>query len=323
VGSSSTPLVPFAGRRRQALQAALLEWYRAGARPLRIRSTRQPWPVLVAEVMAQQTQVARVDEAWVAFLARFPTPQALADASPAEALRAWSGLGYNRRAVNLQRAARDIVAAHGGVVPTLVEELEALPGVGPYTARAVAAIAHGDRVAAVDTNVRRVLCRLLGRPLAAQQLQAVADGLVPAADPATWTHASMELGATVCRAARPRCDVCPVRRWCASADGLGLPGATDPARPGGSAGSKARARRPSHAAHGPTDRPAFERTTRWLRGRIVAHLRQADEGAWVDLPDRIGSHGPQQVAAAAHALRRDGLLESRADGAVRLPSTSP
>lgn len=318
----AAPLVPFSARRRRALQAALLDWYRAGARPLRIRSTRQPWPVFVAEIMAQQTQVARVDEAWAGFLARFPTPQALAEASPAEVLRAWSGLGYNRRAVNLQHAARHIVAAHGGRVPTDVEALEALPGVGPYTARAVAAIAHGQRVAAVDTNVRRVLCRLLGRPLAARELQDLADSLVPAADPVTWTHASMELGATVCRPARPRCEVCPVHRWCASADELGRPGVLDPALPRTSAGPAARPRRSSEAAPAPR-RPPFEQTTRWLRGRIVAHLRDADADAWVDLPDHIGSHGPEQVAAAARALRGDGLLEEHADGSVRLPSTSP
>jgi A/G-specific adenine glycosylase len=300
-------------RHRRSFQESLLAWYRENARPLRIRSTRQPWPVLVAEVMAQQTQIARVDDAWAAFLERFPTPQALAEASPADALRAWSGLGYNRRAVYLQRAAGAIVAAHDGRVPGRVEQLEELPGVGPYTARAVAALAFAQPVAAVDTNVRRVISRLAGQVLTARQTQATADQLVPRHDPATWTHASMELGATVCRSRGPACDVCPVSRWCASAgrrDGVGARARVAP-------DSGMPPRRPAPGG------PAFEHTTRWLRGRIVAQLRALEDGAWARLPDAIGAHGPDQIAAATAALQLDGLLESRADGSVRLPSLAP
>lgn len=299
--------------RRRPFQASLLAWYREHARPLRIRSTRQPWPVLVAEVMAQQTQIARVDDAWAGFLERFPTPRALAEASPADVLRAWSGLGYNRRAVNLQRAAGVIVAEHGGQVPGRVEQLEELPGVGPYTARAVAALAFAQPVAAVDTNVRRVISRLAGQTLTATQLQATADQLVPRDDPATWTHASMELGATLCRSRAPACDACPVSRWCASAGR------------GGGVAARVRAAPDSGM---PPHRPApgslaFEHTTRWLRGRIVAQLRALEDGAWARLPDAIGAHGPDQIAAATAALQLDGLLELRADGSVRLPSFAP
>jgi A/G-specific adenine glycosylase len=285
---------------------------------LRIRATREPWPVLVAEVMAQQTQIARVDEAWAAFLERFPTPLALARASAADVLRAWSGLGYNRRAINLQRAARVIVAEHGGRVPDSVEQLEALPGIGPYTSRAIAALAFARPVAPVDTNVRRVIGRLVGRPMTARELQSVADVLAGGGDPAAWAHASMELGATVCRAQRPACPVCPVRRWCASAD------ATDAARPTvanalpGSADGRV-ARHPSP----PPERLTFEQTTRWLRGRIVAHLRTVEEGAWVRLPESLGSHGPEQIAGATATLQREGLVELHADGSVRLPSGAP
>jgi len=135
----------------------VLGWYGSRARPLGIRTTREPWAILVSEVMAQQTQIARVDEAWSVFMERYPTPRALAEASTAEVLRAWSGLGYNRRAVNLRRAAAAIETEHAGRVPDDIEALEALPGVGPYTARAVVAIAFGQPVAAVDTNVRRVV----------------------------------------------------------------------------------------------------------------------------------------------------------------------
>jgi A/G-specific adenine glycosylase len=311
-------------RHRRPFQASLLAWYRENARPLRIRSTRQPWPVLVAEVMAQQTQIARVDDAWAGFLERFPTPRALAEASPADVLRAWSGLGYNRRAVNLQRAAGVIVAAHDGRVPGGVEQLEELPGVGPYTARAVAALAFAQPVAAVDTNVRRVISRLAGQVLSARQLQAAADQLVPVHDPATWTHASMELGATLCRSRDPACDVCPVSRWCASAGRHGGVGARarvaqnsemPPRRPAPGSGMPPRPPGPGG--------PAFEHTTRWLRGRIVAQLRALEDGAWTRLPDTIGAHGPDQVAAATAALQLDGLLELRADGSVRLPSLLP
>jgi A/G-specific adenine glycosylase len=247
--------------------------------------------------MAQQTQIARVDAAWTAFMQRYPTPRALAAASTAEVLRAWAGLGYNRRARNLQRAAAAIEADHAGRVPESLEALEALPGVGPYTARAVAAIAFGQPVAAVDTNVRRVVTRVLGRPLGPRDLQAAADALVESDDPATWTHASMELGAVVCVARAPQCHACPVAGWCASAGRVLTPERRMSAR----------------------ELP-FERTNRWLRGRIIERLRALDDKAWAVLPTAIGEHDEAAVEAAVAALQRDGLLERRPDGAVRLPS---
>lgn len=285
------------GARLRRLREVLLAWYRPRARPLRIRTTREPWAILVSEVMAQQTQIARVDEAWAVFIARYPTPRALAGVSTAEVLRAWAGLGYNRRAINLQRAASAIEHEHGGRVPTDVAALEALPGVGPYTARAVAAIAFGQPVAAVDTNVRRVVTRVLGRELPPRALQAEADAWVDAADPATWTHATMELGATVCVARRPRCETCPLVALCASA------GRVEATTPRATAGSV-----------------PFERSTRWLRGRIIARLRALDDGAWQQLPSSIGEHDEAAVTAAVVALEREGMLERRPDGAVRLPS---
>ncbi len=290
----SDPLVDDTLRR---FQQAVLEWYRPRARPLRIRSTREPWAILVSEVMAQQTQISRVDQAWVGFMQRYPTPGTLAGAPTADVLRAWAGLGYNRRALNLQRAAAVIEAEHDGHVPSSIAQLEALPGVGPYTARAVAAIAFGQPHAAVDTNVRRVVERVLGETLAPRRLQAQADALVETTDPATWTHAAMELGATVCIARDPRCPACPVARWCASA------GRVPPS-----------ARRPGPAG------PAFEQTTRWLRGRIIERLRALEADAWTELPASIGAHGPAEVEAAVSALQREGLLERRPDGAMRLPS---
>lgn len=284
------------GTRRRRFQGALLEWHGARARPLRIRSTTDPWAILVAEVMAQQTQIARVDEAWSGFMRRFPAARDLAVASTADVLRAWSGLGYNRRAVNLQRTAQVIDLKHAGRVPREIDVLQSLPGIGPYTARAIAATAFGQPVAPVDTNVRRVVSRVVGRTMTPRQLQAAADDLVYRPDPAAWTHASMDLGATVCRS-RPRCGECPVNRWCASAFAV----VQVPTR--------------VEAAEVP-----FERTNRWLRGRIVARLRTLDADAWVRLPATIGSHDQSAVMAAAEGLERDGLLQRRPDGSVRLPS---
>ena len=291
-------LGPLRAGRRRRFQSALLRWYGPRSRPLRIRSTTDPWAVLVAEVMAQQTQIARVDVAWVGFMARYPSARDVAVAPTADVLRAWAGLGYNRRAVNLQRAARVIEAEHGGRVPRDIEALQSLPGIGPYTSRAVAATAFGEPVAPVDTNVRRVVSRVVGRPLTPGQLQAAADALVDHDDPATWTHASMDLGATICRARRPLCDDCPVSRWCASAG---------------------RVQTPERLARGAVTIP-FEQTTRWLRGRIIERLRDLDKDAWSQLPDAIGSHEATQIRTAVVGLERDGLLQRRADGAVRLPS---
>jgi A/G-specific adenine glycosylase len=252
---------------------------------------------MVAEVMAQQTQIARVDAAWVAFMHQFPTVRDLAIASTADVLRAWSGLGYNRRAVNLQRAAQVITSEHGGQVPRRIADLESLPGIGPYTARAIAATAYGQPVSPVDTNIRRVVSRVLGTTMTPTQLQSAADDLVYRPDPARWTHASMDLGATVCRARRPLCEACPVSRWCASA--------FEPV---------------GRTRTGEAQIP-FERTSRWLRGRIVERLRGLEGGAWGRLPASIGSHDEAAIGIAIDGLERDGLLQRRPDGSVRLPSS--
>ena len=166
----------------EELREAILTWYGARGRTLPFRETTDPYAILVSEAMAQQTQAARAGEAWTRFMATFPTVQTLADAPPADVLRAWQGLGYNRRAINLQRAARVIVDEHHGQVPSDLRALEALPGVGPYTARAVAALAFGLPVGAVDTNVRRVLGRIVAGDvglLDVKSMQQVADEAVP------------------------------------------------------------------------------------------------------------------------------------------------
>jgi A/G-specific adenine glycosylase len=298
-----------------ALCDAVLGWYDATGRTLAFRATRDPYSVLVSELMAQQTQAARAAAAWQVWMARFPTIEVLAAAPVSEVVRAWAGLGYNRRAIQLHRAARVIVAEHGGRVPGSVEALVALPGVGPYTARAVAAIAFGLPVGAVDTNVRRVLTRITAGAdgsLAPRALQALADTVVPADRAGDWTHALMDLGAGPCRARDPRCDDCPASPWCRFAASRPSIGATShrpldrAARPG--------SRRPP---------PAFPSTTRWLRGRIIARARDAADGTWVTYREPIGAHAPHAVRDAVAALASEGLLEAREtpDGIdARLPT---
>ena len=274
----------------------ILAWYGATGRTLAFRATRDPYAILVSELMAQQTQAERAAEAWTAWMARFPTVESLAEAPTADVLRAWAGLGYNRRAVYLQRAARVIVDRHGGRVPAAISELEALPGVGSYTARAVAAIAFGVPVGAVDTNVRRVLGRIAaGGPeaVAAGELQALADATVPLERAGDWTHAVMDVGARLCAPRRPRCPECPALAWCRYAAGERPVGvAVQPGRPS----------------------PPFPGTTRWLRGRIVDRALAAPEGSWTVFAESMGTHDARAVREALASLAADGLLEVR-DGA--------
>ena len=187
-----------------AMQTALLEWFGRSARDLPWRTTRDPYAILVSEVMLQQTQVARVLERYEPWLERWPTPAALAGAPAADVLRAWSGLGYNRRALSLQNAARRIVEL--GEFPRDIAGLERLPGVGPYTARAIACFAFGAEVTALDTNVRRVLERSLG----------TTDVAPPAGSAWDWNQALFDLGAQICLARVPRCGRCPLAASCPS-----------------------------------------------------------------------------------------------------------
>ena len=260
-----------------ALRDALLRWYARARRDLPWRRTTDPYAILVSEVMLQQTQVARVVPRYLEWLERWPAAPALAAASRAEVLGAWVGLGYNRRALALHAAAT-AVARDGWP-----DDLRTLPGVGPYTAAAVGSFAFGAQVAAVDTNARRVAERLgRGTP----------DALLPAGRAAEWNQATMELGATVCTARAPRCDVCPVAAWCAAA---GQPAAVPAGRSGRAGGRRAGER--------------FEDTNRWVRGRVVAALA-AGEGLPADI-------APERLERAVAGLVRDGLLR-RVDGGFSL-----
>jgi A/G-specific adenine glycosylase len=282
---------PFLPTVPEGLREAILAWYDARGRSLPFRGTTDPYAVLVSEVMAQQTQISRVAPAWTAFMTAFPTLAVLAAASPADVLRAWRGMGYNRRALKLWRAARVVVEEHSGRLPSDVAALERLPGIGPYTARAVAAIAFGSPVGAVDTNVRRVLGRAIGGAIdafSASELQRVADAAVPADRPADWTHALMDVGATFCRTTKPLCGECPALAFCRYA-----------------AASPAAAR----VGRGSGPAPRFTATSRWLRGRILDRLREVEGAGWVVIEAPIGGHDRAAVVAALEHLATEGLLE--------------
>jgi A/G-specific adenine glycosylase len=285
------------------LRDAVLRWYALNGRPLAFRRATDAYAILVSEVLAQQTQASRAADRWERFMTRFPTVEALAAATPADVLREWQGLGYDRRGLNLWRAAGIIVERHGGRVPREVQVLESLPGVGPYTARAVAALAYGAAVGAVDTNVRRVLGRVVAgdaATLSPRGMQAVADAAVPVDRPGPWTHALMDLGATRCRPRRPACDGCPARPWCRFAAIEGMD--AEPRRPG--------------AGRAPA--AAFRTTRRWLRGRVMDRLRAAPDDTWVTVEAPIGGHGRDAVDRAIDALAADGLVEVRHDRRARL-----
>ncbi len=205
----------------KAFQTRLLRWFRKNGRDLPWRRTRDPYKILVSEVMLQQTQVKRVREYYGRFLREYPTIQDLASANPARVRDAWDGLGYYARARNLRAAARTIVHRHGGRFPRQVEDVLALPGVGRYTAGAVLSFAYGEPAPTLDTNVRRVLGRIFvrrraSRPAAAERrLWSLAEAVIPAGEAWAFNQALMDFGATVCTARNPRCSVCPLRQLCA------------------------------------------------------------------------------------------------------------
>jgi len=273
------------------MQVVVLDWFAASGRALAFRRATDPWAILVSEVIAQQTQAARAAEAWTRFMAEFPTPAALAAASPAAAIRAWRGLGYNRRALALRAAAIDIVGKFDGAVPDDLDALMSLPGVGPYTARAVLVFAFGRPVAALDVNIRRVVGRaFLDAELPARKMQAAADALVPDDHAAVWTHALMDIGAAFCRPQDPRCGACPLRALCRYA------AASGPAAP-----------RPTAQPRRPAAR--FPATSRWLRGRILDRLRDAPDDSWTTFDAAIGEHDSTAVLASLARLSTEGMIE--------------
>lgn len=283
----------------------LLEWWAAERRDLPWRRTRDPWAVLVSELMLQQTQVARVVPRWLRFLERFPTPTACGEAGVGAVVEEWAGLGYNRRAVSLHRCAV-AVEHHGGSLPDDLDALMALPGIGPYTARAVLAFAFERDVAVVDTNVGRILARTSGEPLGARRAQSLADGLVPLGRGWAWNQAMLDLGATVCVSRSPACGRCPISASCAWH------------RVGGASPDPASG---SHAVSRPQSR--FEGSFRQGRARLLDAVRSgvpvradqwSDRCGWGDRPD-----GAIEADRAARSLIDDGLVAMDADEALVLP----
>jgi A/G-specific adenine glycosylase len=294
--------MPTAARspRVRRFRADLLAWYAATARPLPWRETTDPYRILVSEVMLQQTQVSRVEPLYRAFIDRYPTLVDLAAATAADVLTIWRGLGYNRRALHLQRAAQAVVERHGGVFPDDLDALRALPGVGDYTARAVLAFAFGRQVAPVDVNVARVLARGVARaPLSRAAAQELADAVLPAGQAREWSNAVMDLGAQLCTARRPRCADCPVAAACAWARA----GGEDPA-----ASTVVRAR----------PQAPFAGSDRFHRGRLVDALRAGPLGH-AELPQAARLDDGARLDGIVAGLVDDGLAEW-AEGALRLPN---
>lgn len=278
--------MPRVTARIKRIQQALREWFRANSRPLPWRDTRDPYRVLVSEIMLQQTQVDRVLPKYYAFLERFPTIEALAAAPTGDVIRAWAGLGYNRRALNLQRTAQSVLADHGGRFPEQPEELRRLPGIGPYTAGAVACFAFEQDVAFMDTNIRRVVGRVFvgpdggEQPWVERELLRLAEAAVPRGQGYEWNQAIMELGALVCTSSRPRCMICPLRAECK-------------AYATWRAADENVFRRQPVAARAPSAvaerRAPYLASNRFYRGRLVAVLGKLEPGAGL----RLSELGPR------------------------------
>lgn len=288
------------------VQTELALWFGRNARDLPWRrSGTSAWGVLLSEVMSQQTPVARVAPLWQRWMDRWPTPADVAGAPRAQILKEWANLGYPRRALRLHECAGVITAQYGGEVPSTVEELRALPGIGEYTAAAVVAFAFGRRSTVVDTNVRRVLARVVeGKALPSPSYSAVerrlAQSLVPHGDDeaALWAVSSMEFGALICTARAPQCGLCPVQKHCAWRL-AGYP-----------VDEHADARRPQRFEG--TDRQVRGKVMRYLRDNGFAQRRELD-GVWPDAA---------QLESCIVSLIVDGLIENDGD-VLHLPDAPP
>ena len=308
-----------------SLPDRLLAWFSTHARDLPWRRTRDPYHILVAETMLQQTQVDRVIPKYLAFLDAFPTLEDLAAAPTAEVIRYWAGLGYNRRAVNLQRSAQMIVEQYGATFPHEVVELRKLPGIGPYTAGAIACFAFEQEVVFLDTNIRRVLQRVLigpeqgTTPTQDRALLEQSAALLPPGQGWVWNQALIELGALVCRAANPTCWRCPLRNSCQTyAVRMAADQALVPIEPEG-------LKRVAEGRSTYRSAEPFVGSRRWYRGRLIAELRTLPPATTLSLEElgpriRDGFRADDRpwLDDLASALARDGLLVREGEQ-VRLP----
>jgi A/G-specific adenine glycosylase len=284
-----------------AFRGALVSWYEADHRSFPWRETTDPYPILVSEVMSQQTQLDRVVDAWEAFLDRWPTVEDLAAADRADVVGFWTdhSLGYNNRAKYLHEAARQVTEDHDGEFPETPAGLSELMGVGPYTANAVASFAFNEGDAVVDTNVKRVLYRALDVPDDDEAFERVANALLPEGNSRVWNNAVMELGGVAC-GKTPRCDAepCPWREWCSAYESGDF---TAPDVP---------------------EQPDFEGSRRQFRGRVVRALQSSGPLALDDLGPRVrvdyapgGEHGREWLRGLLSDLEDDGLVELEGTGA--------
>jgi A/G-specific adenine glycosylase len=288
------------------IQETLLEWYRLHARDLPWRHTRDPYRIMVSEIMLQQTQVDRVIPKYHAFLDAFPTVESLADAATSDVIRLWSGLGYNRRAVNLQRAAGAVVDEYNGEFPTNVERLKRLPGIGPYTAGAIACFAFEQDVGFLDTNIKRFLHRLFVGPevpveqRTQRQMQEIASAIVPEGYGWKWGQTLIEFGALQCTARKPACLTCPLQRHCTSFPDIQT--------------ALAELNRTGFRRK---KEETFEGSNRFFRGRLLRALQEfpsSDQG--IDLEtlgplvrDDYSTDHQAWMSTLVEGLQRDGLIE--------------
>ncbi|MGD9703244.1 MAG: A/G-specific adenine glycosylase [Acidimicrobiia bacterium] len=281
-----------AGSADGRLVGDVLAWGVPRLRDLPWRRTRDPWAIVVSEVMLQQTQVTRVEPRWAAFMAAYPTPADCARVPLGDVLRRWEGLGYPRRARNLHATATEVVARYDGQLPSDLDALLALPGIGAYTARAVRAFAFGLDAAIVDTNVARVLARTSGRRLTAKGVQRRADELAPTGEAWVWNQVMLDLGATVCVARSPRCGECPIAASCAWAR-TGCPEPDPAVGSAGVSGSQAR----------------FEGSDRQLRGTLLRAVVRGRLHEYVESADGDRARVERVLAG----LVADGLVVRRGE----------
>ena len=275
-------------------------WWDSEKRDLPWRISRDPWAILVSEFMLQQTQASRVVEKYKTFLKRFPNPTTCANSTPGKVIELWSGLGYNRRAINLHRAAKTIAEKHKGTVPDELSLLLDLPGIGDYTARAILAFSFEKDVAVVDVNVKRVLSRLEGRTLSMKEAQSIADQNLPTGEGWRWNQAMIEIGATICTARKTKCDKCPLKETCTWTKNQA---ATDPAI---SVKSK--------------KLETFEGSDRQGRGKLISALRN-EPIMEKDVPLIFGwPNDHRRCKRVLKKLEKDGLIVIADSGKISLPN---
>ena len=314
----------------ESIQTQLLDWFSNDGRDLPWRRTRDPYRILVSEVMLQQTQVDRVLPKYHAFLEQFPTLEVLADASTADVIRAWAGLGYNRRAVNMQRTVRVVRDEFGGKFPRDVATLRSLPGIGPYTAGAIACFAFEQDVAFMDTNIRRVVQRLFIGPTAGEvterQLQQVSEQVVPANQGWSWNQAIMELGALICTANNPACWRCPMQQFCRDYEARKQndEGIFDAQSVNSDVQTVQQVAEQRQKYKRRVEQP-FEGSNRFYRGRVIDVLRQLSHDETMTLEylgsqikEPFNSDDMPWLTKLVEGLARDGLIMVE-DDVVRLP----